>query len=278
MTATPQAIERQITAYIDNEESLNVIHDPKKASEYGYQAALVTGVVTYGWAVPAIIEAVGESWPESGWVEMAFRRPVYDGDEITLRVTPQPGDGDAFDWLALNADEDRCVIGSAGAGRAPWFDELTEPPARRTAEPAADPKVELTLANAPLGEELRPMGVAVSLEEAAELASRVRDDDPRWSGDGALVHPNWLASQMYRLLLHSYDFYPSMHVRSQIQQLALARAGQTLTMAATFLEAYERKVHHYATLGGSIFAEDGTEVFRVRYSTVFHIAKREQDG
>ena len=93
-------------------------------------------------------------------------------------------------------------------------------------------------------------------------------------GEGALIHPHWLAGQMYRLLLHSYEFYPSMHVRSQLQHLASARAGQTLTLAARFLEAYERKDHHYAVLGGSIFAEDGRELMRVRYTTVFHIAER----
>jgi acyl dehydratase len=65
-----------------------------------------------------------------------------------------------------------------------------------------------------------------------------------------------------------------MHVRSQIQHLAPVEAGQTIVAAARFDDAYERKGHHYATLRGALFAEDGRELARIRYSTVFHIEER----
>lgn len=274
MTTAPRAAERRITAYIDNDESRNIIHSAAAAERYGYEGALVTGVVTYGWAVPAIIESLGESWLHDGWTDMRFRRAVYDGDEVLARVS-EVGDGDdgAFSLEVFKQDDELCVVGAVGPGKAEWFDELPAAP-RRDPVPPLEQRPPLTLADAPIGQELRPMAVTVTREEAAAIAGRVRDTDARWSGERALIHPQWLASQMYQLLLHSYEFYPSMHVRSQLQHLAPARAGQTLTLAARFVEAYERKVHHYATLEGSIFAEDGQELVRVRYSTVFHIAER----
>jgi len=39
-----------------------------------------------------------------------------------------------------------------------------------------------------------------------------------------------------------------MHTRSRVQHLAPAMAGQTLTVGATFIEAYERKGHHFGVL------------------------------
>ena len=54
--------ERRVTAYLDNEASRNVIHSPDEAARYGYEGALITGVVVFGWAVPAILEVLGDDW------------------------------------------------------------------------------------------------------------------------------------------------------------------------------------------------------------------------
>ena len=271
MTTIPRTAERRITAYVDNLESRNVIHTSEAASQYGFRGALVTGVVVYGWGVPAIIELLGERWLDDGWVEMRFRRPTYAGDTMTALATER-GDG-SMELAISNQDGEVCVVGSAGLGRAEWFADL--PPALfRAGEPPSQHREALTLADAPIGQDLRPMAIAVTEDDAATFAERVRDDDPRWSGDGALIHPQWLASQMYQLLLHSYECYPSMHVRSQIQHLAPLRAAQTLTLAARFVEAYECRDNHYATLEGGIFDAAGSELMRVRYNTVFHVAKR----
>jgi acyl dehydratase len=271
VTTVPRSAERRIVAYLDQESSANPIHSGEAATSYGYRGALVAGVVVYGWAVPSIIDVLGERWLADGWVEMAFRRPTYAGDEVAVRVTE--GAGGAFDLAVTNPNGDRCVAGTVGTGRAPWYDEL-HLPQRRAPEPSPEPRPQLTLADAPLGEELRPMAIAVTVEEAAEQAESVRDAGQRWSGDGALMHPAWVAGRMYRLLQHSYEFSPSMHVRSQIQHVAPVEAGQTIVAAARFDDAYERKGHHYATLRGALFAEDGRELARMRYSTVFHIEER----
>jgi hypothetical protein len=62
-------------------------------------------------------------------------------------------------------------------------------------------------------------------------------------------------------------------MRSQVQHLAPAKAGQTFTMVGTFLRAYEQKGHHVAELDGSLLAEDGTECARMRHTTIFRIRK-----
>ena len=93
-------------------------------------------------------------------------------------------------------------------------------------------------------------------------------------GDTPLLHPGWVAGRMTALLHHSYNYGPAIHARSHIQNLARAEAGQTLTVAGHFCEAFERKGHHYAVFDGVIISEDGQDLARLRHTTIFQVAKR----
>ena len=76
---------------------------------------------------------------------------------------------------------------------------------------------------------------------------------------------------MTPLLKHSFDYGPSIHIRSQVQHLAPAAAGQAFTMVGRFLSAYEQNGHHVAELDGSLLAENGQELARMRHTTIFRI-------
>ncbi len=76
---------------------------------------------------------------------------------------------------------------------------------------------------------------------------------------------------MTPLLKHSFNYGPSIHVRTQVQHLAAARAGQTFTVEGKFLGAYEQNGHHVAELDGSLISETGEEVARLRHTTIFRI-------
>ena len=89
------------------------------------------------------------------------------------------------------------------------------------------------------------------------------------------MHPHFIGSQMYQQLLHSYDQYPSMDYHIRIQQLAPARAGQTLTLTDRFVDATERNLNRFLTIAGAIFGENGEELFRIRYTTVYQIVASE---
>ena len=96
---TTQLAERQIVAFLDGEDSLeidNIIHSTAGAAQFGYSGPLVGGVTVYGWAAPALVEALGESWLDHGWSDFRLRRPVYPGDEITTRVSRNDEGGYEF--------------------------------------------------------------------------------------------------------------------------------------------------------------------------------------
>ena len=272
--ATMQATagERRITAFLDGEDSptiSNPIHSTEVAAKYGFRGALVGGVTVYGWFTPAILEVLGERWLSDGWADVRFRRPVFPGDELTARAEAQP-DGTAT-LSTLLPDGDTAIAGTAGLGRGPWFVELTAPNVR-PAEPKPERVPLLTLESAPSRAELRPMPVPFSVEDASLYATNLqKDGSGRFTGEGAFVHPGWIAARMTPLLKHSFDYGPSIHIRTQVQHLASARAGQDFTMVGRFLQAYEQKGHHVAELDGSLLAEDGEELARLRHTTIFRI-------
>jgi hypothetical protein len=220
-------------------------------------------VTVYGWCASAILEALGERWLEDGWADVAFRRPVYPGDEMTATV---------FDDGRLemtNGDGGVCIRGMVGLGKGEFLDGL-HVSARTVAEPAADPKPELTLESAATGKDMRPMWVPFTAEDARGYALDLQKDGRElWTGAAARYHPGWLAARMTPLIKHSYWYGPSIHARSQIQHLAPALAGEGVTVTGHFVRAFEENGHHYAEVDGTILDGEGKAVARIRHSTIF---------
>lgn len=270
-----QSAERTLVAFLDGEDSpdiSNPIHSTAVATEYGFRGPLVGGVTVYGWTVPAVIAVLGERWLEDGWVDVSFRRPVYPGDEVTARVA-EDGEG-GHELVLSNGEGERCLVGKVGVGRAPFLADL-HLPARRVAEPRPDSVPILTLANAPVGQDLRPMRVPFTPADAIAYAIEKQvDPHKRWTGDRPRIHPGWLAARMTPMIHHSFDYKPAIHTRSQIQHLAPAWADRSVTVAGHFVEAFERKGHHYAVVDGMILADDGAPLAYLRHTTIFRVAPR----
>lgn len=264
--------ERQILAFLDGEDSptiSNPIHSTEVAAQYGFRGALVGGVTVYGWLTPPIIEVLGERWLRDGWADVRFRRPTFPGDLMTARA--ELGTDGAASVAMLNPEGVATIEGSAGTGKAPWFEELAAPTGR-AAEPKPATVPLLTLETAPTGQLLRPMRVPWTEADASAYGESLQQDTSgRFAGPGAIIHPGWIAARMTPLLKHSYDYGPSIHIRTQVQHLAPAPAGQAFTVEGTFLRAYEQNGHHIAELDGSLLSETGEELARLRHTTIFRI-------
>lgn len=280
---TQTTIERTITAFLDGEDSLsipNIIHSTEGAAMFGFEGALVGGVTVYSWAAPALIEGLGEDWLDTGWIDFRLRRPVYPGDEITTRVTPlspRGAGGDAEDrggsveFTMAKASGEVCIAGIAGLGDAPFLPDLAIAQNRVTV-PESDPPTLLTPENLPIGEDLPAMAVAMSPEDAAEYADEfARDPHPRWRGQGARLHPGWIAGRCTRLIRHTYNYNAGIHAGSQIQMFAPMLAGQTLVVSGHMTDGYRRKLHEYCLLDVTISTESGQDLARLRHRTIYQV-------
>jgi len=268
---TTPTIERSITAFLDGEDSIeidNIIHSTEGAARFGFQGALVGGVTVYSWAVPALIDGLGEDWLDSGWIDFRLRRPVYPGDEITTRVMPTDI---GVEFTMAKASGEVCIAGTAGLGQADFYDDLAVAQ-NRVALPQADPPTMLTRDNLPVGEDLPAMAVPMSVEDAADYADNfARDPHPRWREDDARLHPGWIAGRCTRLIRHTYSYPAGIHAGSQIQMLAPAKAGQTLVISGHMTDGYRRKQHEYCLLDVTISSESGQDLARLRHRTIYQV-------
>lgn len=274
---TNQTIERSITAFLDGEDSLeidNIIHSTEGAAMFGFEQALVGGVTVYSWAATALIEALGENWLDSGWIDFRLRRPVYPGDMITTRVTTSDAaSSPTVEFNMAKASGDVCIAGVAGLGEAEFFSDLAIAQ-NRAVVPQAVPPTELTRQNLPVGEDLPAMAVPMSLDDAAAYADQfARDPHPRWRGAGARLHPGWIAGRCTRLIRHTYSYPAGIHAGSQIQMLAPALADQTLVVSGHMTDGYRRKLHEYCLLDVTISDESGRDIARLRHRTIYQVGQ-----
>jgi len=259
----------------------NVIHTAGGARDYGYEGALVAGVLLFGWCVPAVVEVLGPEWLTSGWVQVSFRRPVYSGTELDLRVeqgpvsTAEPGFVSATASVQMSSEEGSCVEGQAGLGPSPWSAEIAGLP-RRAAEPAraGGDKPHLMLGTP--AADLRTLDATVPVHAARAFGRSQPEPMDAFSTDPPVVHPAILARQMISLLGHTYDYgRPSIHVSTQLENLALVPAGEPLALSGRLMETYERRGHHYAVTDGVLYGAGPEPLARLRHTNIFRVARRD---
>lgn len=245
----------------------NPIHG-EGAKAYGYRDGIVSGIVTYGWATRAFLKALGEGWLDHGWAEVQFRRPVYGEDVLTTRVDMGGAETGAFE--TRNADGEAVLRGRIGLGDGPWRDEFRLPSERDPLPPIEDPPV-VDRDAIPVGTDYRPMAVDMNLDATlAWTRGRAHDEAPRYLESRApRVHPSWVAGQITPLVCHSYRYVAGIHAASRVQHLRPVRAGGRITVAARWIDTYERKGKRYAVSDGVLVDERGRELVCVRQTSIF---------
>jgi acyl dehydratase len=116
---TAERIEYKLVATMDTSRPVggNSIHSDAGAQGFGFRSALVVGGYVYAWAVPAILDALGNEWLGRGWVSIQFRRPVHVGDELIVLSTKGPEATAAI--RVQNQRQEGCLVGDAGLNDAP---------------------------------------------------------------------------------------------------------------------------------------------------------------
>lgn len=272
-------VEQRLKAFLSNEDSPDIgnpIHSTVVAKQFGFRGALVGGVTVWGWATPAILEALGEGWLDRGWAEFAFRQPTYPGDDLALRIEPAEGDPRTHSVTMTNQEGVVCVVGTVGLGDAAWLGEFVTP-GDMTAKPSPAPIPPIVMGETPTGVDWLPVAIQADSDEIAEFAGRaLAGFDARFIGEGTRLHPGWIAGRAERVMRHNVTMPQSIHTRSRIQHLAPAYAGQTIVTGAHLREIVERRGHHIATFDCLVAGEDGTHLARLRHSTIVRVAKPEE--
>lgn len=274
-----------VTAHNNSLASANKIHDDDVARTYGFRGGLVPGVTVYAYTVAPLVAQLGTHWLTGGEATIALINPLYEGEQAVSRATvtalePTPqGERIVLDIRTENPAGQRCATGTASVLRDAAPEQTALPdyvaaPRRRL----PDPRPELFLDTAPVGDVLSPLEVPTTADDARTYANMVFSEDPlfleRSPWGPPLMHPGWLLSECNRIFSSNFVFGPWIHTRSEIRYLGPALAGETFTFHGCLVEAYERRQHHYAVL--EIFCVDGggRPVMQVRHTAIFNVHPR----
>ena len=263
--------EWSIVAFLDHEDDpatmANPVHSTDFARALGFDGALVGGATVWGWAVPAIIETLGDGWLEHGWARFRFRQPVYPGDAV--RITLSPEDGGAFALRMINPAGVDCVVGEVGLGPNAALSEF-EAAARMDPAPSPAPQPELLVDPSLVGADWTPMAADASPETLrAYMQLSHRSHDPRFVGDTPRLHPAWLVARAEALMRHNFAITSSIHTRSEVEFLAPAPAGGEVVTGGRCVALYERKGRPIVEFDCLVRGPDGRDLARMRHTTIF---------
>jgi acyl dehydratase len=252
----------RVSAYNTAKASENKIHDDATARRFGFTGGLVGGVHVYAYMTYLPLAHWGRAWLERGTGDCKFAKPVYEGDiaEITAEVTTV---GLA---LTVQSHGELCATGSAALTPAVTAPSLADfqsatPPAHDSRPPAD----ERSLA---VGRWLGMNPLSVTAEYHTQDLSDTRETDPLYAAEG-FVHPGTILRCCNWVLSHNVVLPAWMHVGSKVQNLGIARIGDTLSARARVTQNYEHKGHKFVEVDALVLANEHTPLARVTHIAIY---------
>lgn len=108
--------QAQLTTFSGgNDQWYNIHTDIEVALKAGFRDTLAQGMMSTCWIAEMLANYIGFTWHTSGWIKMAYVKPIYRGDAITCRavVTGIEGDLVLFNVWCENRDGEITDIGRA---------------------------------------------------------------------------------------------------------------------------------------------------------------------
>ena len=242
-----RVVARNIDPHADN-----AIHDDEVAQRYGFSGALVPGVELFACATSPLVAAWGSQWLTGGRIDLRFRRPVHDGEQLLVelregRLTVTGPDGEV-----------RCV-GSAGLyGDRPAVDDLVDAPLPATL--ASDP------GPGPFGTVVEHGSVQAGLDYLAAIGEPLALYRER-----SLAHPGLLLRLVNLLLMRNVELGPWVHTSSSCRLLAPARLPAEMTVRGTVREAWQQNGHDRVRYHALVLA-DGVPVMTADHTAIYRLA------
>jgi acyl dehydratase len=208
-------------------DSDNKIHDDEVARRFGFTGALVPGVEVFAYATQPLAAAHGEDFLRRGRLEIQFRKPVYDGDDVQVVVTD---------------DGSVSVVGPDGSpravGRGGLEDVAAEVDRTRFVEtPAIDPTPAADATSLAVGTSLGTVRETATPEGCAAYIDGICDPLPLYE---KFVHPGALLRMVNAVLFRNVVMGPWIHTGSACRLLGPAAVGSELTGYGVVTDRYER--------------------------------------
>jgi acyl dehydratase len=255
-------LQYELVARNDQPNSPNPIHRDDYARSLGHPGGLVAGVTLYAYACDTAVRLMGGDWLQHGYGEVRFRKPVYDGEELTILAEPD----DAGDWrvrLLCDGLRAEAVVGPyresisdaglecGGGGEPRGFqkDVSLKGELLRTPDERSMDREGLDRFITDSGLEGSPL--------ARELCSR------------GLIAPSLITGAPFYLLWRSHPYAVVIHTSSATEWLGPARLGETLYTWGVVEDAFEKMGRFYVTQRVVTVDSAGNRVARMLHTGTY---------
>jgi acyl dehydratase len=238
------------------------VHDDEVARRMGYRAALVPGAFLYGHFSRIAVDRWGLPWIAQGALGATFRRPVYNGDAVT--VVCSPGEGGAIALSMIGVDGQVAAEGWIAPPATPEAPRLSDWPVL----PQPGERPEIRLGDSLAGRRGTSPAATVTEAEIAESRSAFDERHPIYIEEG-IAHPGFL---MRRSMFEVYGSFrwpgPVMLTACEGRHFATLRPGQRLETSSVIAETFERRGKHYVVTDELVLA-DGSPAARFRRTQIY---------
>jgi len=268
-------------AYNPVPESENRIHSDEVAHRFGFQGALVPGVVVSAYLMHPAIEAWGIDWLSRGRASVVVERPVYDGERFDVVIDEVP---DAIPENATEAVSGRSYIarlvnaeGNVRAkGTVALPDVAPEMPVMR-----GDPHLSAGRERAPARREameaLRETGLGAVRARwpEAEITTYLKDSSEMPSllqpGGEGFANPAFVLGLSNWALAANVRMSPWLHLQTDHQNFAPIPPGSELVVEQRIADLFEKKGHEFVDVDLATFHLDGRPVMSARLRAIYKL-------
>jgi hypothetical protein len=230
--------------------SENKIHDDRVASQFGFRGGLVPGVTVYGYLAEAVFDHFGEIWLSRGAMDVRFRQPVYEGEEVEVTV-----EAEANQRIKVEIAGRASAVAWVQDESVPALIELSAPPVARRAA------TKNTLAASTI---LGSLG-----KRLGRTDSRLSAPLDAWIGPQRLAHPAILLGLANEIFVANYELGPWIHAASEVRKFSVARYCQQIAVRARIEEEFERNGHDTAVLTVQVLGPYGRLIEHVRHTAIW---------
>lgn len=241
-----------LRAVNDAGRSTNPIHLDDEARGLGLKGGWVGGPTLLGYLATAAVSRWGPRWLGSGGMDVRFRAPVYDRDELSLELTEHgPGSPAAAEARLVNAAGVACAVADL---RAPGVAVAVGPEPEVRPEPA---------------EQDKPY-VALEVFEGHPALTTIAFRPVTSTADGLVPLEELVGASIDIMYATFRPDGPRVLTRIVTNHLAAVRTGDTLESRGRVVAAWERRGRTYAT-NSVLLSREGEPVLHIANTTIWRM-------
>lgn len=233
------------------EEAENKIHEDDVARRFGFTGALVPGVELFARTTTPLVATWGQEWLSGGRIDLRFRRPVYDGEELLVDLTGGRLTGTGPDGQV------RCLGSADRTGDRPSLVGFAEAPApaARVADPVPGP--------------FGSVHEAGTVEENEWYLGAIGEPLTLYR-ENSWAHPGLLLRLVNTLLMHNVALGPWIHTSSNCRFLGVARLPAQMTVHGRVTDVGRRSRHDEVRYDALVLA-DAEPVLHVHHTALYRL-------